>query len=94
MAMQTDVKSATVGTSSGTAVSGRVRVKSLVITSTATAGSVTLKDGGSSGVTMMVINTPAVAGLHNVLLPGEGIVFTTDVYVALSNATYATVMYG
>lgn len=94
MAMQTDVKSATVGTSSGTAVAHRTRIKSLVVTSTATAGSVTLKDGGASGATQMVINTPAVADMHNILLPGEGVLFETDVYVALSNVSYVTVVYG
>jgi hypothetical protein len=40
------------------------------------------------------VNTPAVAGLHNVLLPGEGVRFYTDVYVDVTNVASVTVFYG
>jgi hypothetical protein len=36
---------------------------------------------------------PAAAGTTNIVIPGEGILFETDVYVTLSSAT-ATVFYG
>ena len=56
-------------------------------------GTVTIKDGGSSGTTVWSFTAPAAAGSINILLPGEGILCVTDVYVALSSAT-ATVTYG
>tara|TARA_R110000772_G_scaffold66908_5_gene148812 strand:- start:8469 stop:8744 length:276 start_codon:yes stop_codon:yes gene_type:complete len=91
MAMQYDVKSVE-RTTSGTAFSGRVRVKGLVV-SFATGGTVELKDGGTSGTSLFKYTAPAVAGTTSILIPGEGILFETDVYVTLSSAT-ATVFYG
>lgn len=91
MAMQYDVKAAE-RTTSGTAYAAGTRVKGLVV-SFATGGTVELKDGGSSGVSRFKYTAPAAAGTTNILIPGEGIVFRTDVYVALSSAT-ATVFYG
>ena len=89
--MQTDVK-ASEKTSSDTVFSGRTRVRALTI-SFASGGTVTIKDGGASGTTVWSFTAPAAAGVVNVLLPGEGILCVTDVYVALSSAT-ATVVYG
>lgn len=91
--MQTDVKSVTV-TADGTAVSYRTRVKSLVITSTATAGSVVLKDGGAGGTALLTLNTPAAADFHNVLIPGQGVLFERDVYVDVTDVSSVTVFYG
>lgn len=90
--MQTDVKAKSLAVS-GTAYAERTRVKGLIITSSATAGGVVLKDGGSSGTTIMTIDTPAVGSVINVQIPGEGVLFSTDVYAALTNAT-VTVFYG
>lgn len=89
--MQTDVKAAE-KTSSGTVFSGRARVKALTI-AFASGGTVAIKNGGSSGTTVWSFTAPATAGAINVLLPGEGILCTTDVYAALSSAT-VTVIYG
>ena len=91
--MQTDVKAAS-NTASATFFAGPTRVKGIVVTTGATAGTLVVKDGGSSGTTKLTINTPAAAGLQNVLIPGEGVRFDTDVYVALTNVTAATVFYG
>lgn len=91
MGMQYDVQAAE-KTSSGTVFSGRARVKEITI-SYASGGTVTIKDGGSSGTTVWSFTAPAAAGSLNILLPGEGILCTTDIYVALSSAT-ATVVYG
>jgi hypothetical protein len=91
MGMQTDVK-ALEKTSSGTIFSGRARVKGVTI-AYASGGTVTIKDGGASGTTVWSFTAPAAAGSVNVLLPGEGILCVTDVYVALSSAT-ASVVYG
>jgi hypothetical protein len=90
--MQTDVKAVSLG-SSATAFSGRTRVRGLVVEPGASAGSVVLKDGGSSGTTVMTINTPTSGQVFNVIIPGEGVLFLTDVYATLSNAK-VTVFYG
>lgn len=93
MAMQTDVKSAYLAATGTAVASSRTRVKSVIIASTATAGSVILRDGGASGTSLLRIDTPAAALMMNVLLPGEGILFGTDVHGTLTNCT-ATVVYG
>ena len=101
MAMQTDVLASNVATSSGQLTDqaannlGRVRVKAVYIVPSAGAGSVTFKDGGSSGTVKMTINTLASSTAPDyVLLPGEGIVFQTDVYVAVSTVASVMVFYG
>ena len=91
MAMQYDVKAAE-RTTSGTAFAGPTRVKGLVV-SFATGGTVELKDGGTGGVSRFKYTAPAAAGTTNIVIPGEGIRFDTDVYVTLTSAT-ATVFYG
>ncbi len=93
MTMQTDVLSAT-ATADGTIVAGPARIKGILLTTTTSAGSVVLKDGGASGATKITINTPAVAEIFNSLLPAEGVRFTTDVYVDVTNVSSVTVFYG
>jgi hypothetical protein len=90
--MQTDVKAISLA-ASGSVFGSRTRVKGLVIEPGSTAGSVALLDGGSGGTTVMTINTPASGQVSNVLIPGEGVLFLTDVYASLSNAK-VTVFYG
>jgi hypothetical protein len=91
--MQTDVLSA-VATADGTMVSGRNRLKGVVLTATTTAGSVVFKDGGASGTARLTINTPAVADFHDIFIPGEGILFSTDIYVDVTNVSSVTIFYG
>jgi hypothetical protein len=93
MTMQTDVLSAT-ATADGTLVAGPARIKGILLTTTSSAGSVVLKDGGASGTTRLTLNTPAVAEMFNALLPGEGIRFTSNVYVDVTNVSSVTVFYG
>lgn len=93
MGAQTDVLSA-VATADGTMVSGRNRLKGVVMTATTTAGSVVFKDGGSSGTTRLTFNTPAVADFHDIIIPGEGVLFTTDIYVDVTNVSSVTIFYG
>ena len=91
--MQTDVKSA-VASADSVMVSGRNRLKGAVLTTTATAGSVVFKDGGASGTTLLTLNTPAVAAFHDIIIPGEGILFGTDIYVDVTNVSSVTIFYG
>ena len=92
MTMQTDVKATSLA-ASGSVFGGRTRVKGLVFTPGALAGSVVLKDGGASGTTVFTITTVANGQVANILIPGEGILFNTDVYATLTNAS-VTVFYG
>lgn len=93
--MQTDVKAKSL-TASGSVFGGPARVKGIVVTCASTASSLTLKDGGSSGTTVMTITTPAAAGIQNILIPGEGVKFDTSIYATFAdaNVTSTTVFYG
>ena len=92
--MQTDVKSAH-QEATGTAVSGRVRVKGYQCLSGGTAGDIIFRDGGATGPTLLQFNIPANTNnpFAN-LIPGEGILFTTDVHITLPTAAKITVFYG
>lgn len=101
MAMQTDIKASVALTSSNqftdqnTNNLGRTRVKAIYIVPSGTAGSVTLKDGGSGGATVVVVNTVASATQPTYMLfPDQGLLFETNVYGTLSNVGSAVVFYG
>jgi hypothetical protein len=93
MTMQTDVKAASL-TASGTAFAGRTRVRGIVISDTTTAGSLKLRDGGSGGTILFSLDTPNAALVSSILIPGEGVLFQTDVYVEISNLSSVVVFYG
>jgi hypothetical protein len=92
--MQTDVKSAHVE-ATGTVVSGRNRLKGYQCLSGGTAGDIIFRDGGASGTIRLQFNIPNNTNnpFAN-LIPGEGILFTTDVHVTLPTAAKVTVFYG
>jgi hypothetical protein len=93
MAMQYDVKNVHAN-ASGALVGYRTRIKGLVITSTGGgAGTMLLKDGGSGGTTLLEVDVPSTAAFHNVIIPGEGVLFETNVYATLTNC-YISVFYG
>jgi len=92
MAMQTDVKAKSLA-ASDSVYGDRTRVKSMVIEPGTLAGSVALRDGGATGTVVLTINTPANGQVVNVLIPGEGVLFSTNVYADLTNAK-VTVFYG
>jgi hypothetical protein len=93
MGMQYDVKNTHLN-ASGSLIGYPVRVKGMVITSTGVgAGSVLLKDGGSTGAVLIEVDTPSSAAFHNIVIPGEGVRFNTSVYATLSNC-YVSVFYG
>jgi hypothetical protein len=92
MAMQYDVNAAALADTESIAYPARL--KGLVISYTAGTGSVVLKDGGSSGATKFSFTAPATTnGAINILVPGEGIRFTTSIYASITGAT-VTVFYG
>jgi hypothetical protein len=93
MAMQYDVQASTIS-SSGSVYGARTRVKSIVITPTSTAGSVVLRDGGASGTSRITINTTTSTVPFTVMIPGEGVLFSSTVYGTLTNVAAITVFYG
>jgi hypothetical protein len=92
--MQTDVRSAHL-TASGTAFNGRTRLKSVSYRGNASDGYVRFRDGGSSGPILCELDVGTSDSFTiYVLIPGEGIVFQTSLYVDLSNVSATTVFYG
>jgi uncharacterized metal-binding protein len=98
--MQTDVLASGVRTTSGQLADqagnnlGRNRIKAIYIVPAAGAGSVVFKDGGASGTTRLTINTLAASTAPEyMLLPGEGIVFQTDIYVSVTTIGSVMVFY-
>lgn len=87
-----DVKS-NVATSNNTVVGSPARVKGIYYSGNASAGSITIKDGGSGGTTVISIATPA-NGYGNIKIPGDGVLCYSNVYIALVNVSSATVFYG
>ena len=101
MAMQTDVLASVPLTSTGQFTNqtpanlGRTRIKAVYIVPSATAGSVVFKDGGASGTTVLTLNTVASAAQPTyLLLPGEGVLCSTNVHGTVSNVTSTTIFYG
>jgi len=99
--MQTDVLVSQVLTADGqftdqaSATIGRARVKAVYMIPSATAGSVVFKNGGASGTTIMTLNTVASATQPTyVLFPGEGVLFSTNVYGDVTNIGSVTIFYG
>jgi len=95
--MQTDVK--TVHTeATATVVSYRTRVRGYHCISGTTAGDVIFRDGGSGGVILLQFNIGTGTQPITMLIPGEGILFSTNVHVTLPgtapNVAKLTVFYG
>ena len=102
MAMQTDVLASQPLVADGQMldqagnVIGRARVKAIrIIPTPSSAGSVVLKDGGASGNTKITVNVfPAATGPDYMLLPGEGLLFQTNIYADITTIASVTVIYG
>jgi len=94
---QTDVKSAHLS-AAGTFFNGPTRLKGLIICPAAsTAATVQFKDGGSSGTVLLEIDIASNTNPNTYTfdIPGEGIKFSTTLYLALSaSVTGVTVFYG
>ncbi len=100
MAMQTDVLASAVRTTDGLLADqagntlGRNRVKAIYIVPAAGAGSVVFKDGGASGAVKATINTLASSSAPDYLiLPGEGLLFQTNIYVDVTDIASVMVFY-
>ena len=96
MSMQYDVKSAHLN-ASGSVYASRTRVKGFSICANAgTAGTLILKDGGSGGTALLEVDIPANSNPNSfyTLIPGEGILFSTNVYATVTGLSSVTVYYG
>ncbi len=91
--MQTDVK-AVHAEATGTIVSGRTRLKGYQAISGGTAGDIIYRDGGASGPIKLQFNISTGTQPIGLAIPGEGILFTTDVHLTLPTAAKATTFYG
>ena len=90
---QTDVKAQHVE-ATGTVVSNRTRVKGYQCISGGTAGDVIFRDGGSSGTIRLQFNIGTGTQPIGLSIPGEGILFNTDVHVTLPTSAKITAFYG
>jgi hypothetical protein len=93
MSVQTNVSSA-VAVAAGTMFAGRTRLKSLVLTTSAVAGSVVFRDGGAAGTILLTVNTHAGVGITDVQIPGDGVLFSTSLYVVPTNVASVTIFHG
>lgn len=95
--MQTDVKSTRTGgaQTNQALITGRTRIKSLVITGGAGAGTARFLDA-SGGNVLLEIDTTTNTNTANVLLPGEGVLFPQGVWytATLVAPVGVTVIYG
>ena len=99
--MQTDILASRPRTTDGQLLDqagneiGRTRIKAFLIIPTAAAGSVVFKDGGASGSTKMTVNSLANSTNSDyIILPGEGILFQTNIYVDVTDIASVMVWYG
>lgn len=80
-------------TTSASLVATPCRVRGILVRAASSAGTLVLKDGGSSGTARITINTPAAVGDVYIPVPGSGVVFSTDVYATLTTADGVTIFY-
>ena len=98
--MQTDVKSAhssaSVASGGELVVSGRYRLKSIIIAGGVGAGTITFRDGSATGPSLIVLDTGTNSNLTNVILPGQGILFNLGMFYVPSTVAPlgVTVIYG
>lgn len=99
--MQTDILASAVRTTDGVLNDqagnpiGRCRVKGIYIVPAAGAGSVVFHDGTTSGAaTKITLNTLAAStAVDFTLMPGEGLLFQTGIYVNITDVASVMVLY-
>lgn len=93
--MQYDVKSVHLD-ADGQAVGYRTRVKAIYGVADTGLGSVKFYDGtDNTGELLIEIDTPVGTGNNfYMMIPGEGVLFRTGVYVDVTDITGVTIFYG
>jgi hypothetical protein len=90
--MDTDVRSKNLTATGAMGTNGRCRIKAIYFAPTATAGSVSIKDGGSSGTEIIKVDTNSGSTTY-MLLPSAGVLSLGDPYVTLTTTTSVTIFY-
>lgn len=97
MAMQTDIKSTHLS-AAGQVFNGRTRLKGFSICPAAsTAATIQFRDGSATGTILCEIDVASNTNPNSfyVLVPGEGILFSTTIHLTLSAAVSGvTAFYG
>lgn len=78
----------------GTIYSGATNLGGYQIKPGGTAGAIEFYDGGASGTKLMEIDITTNTAIISTLLPGNGIRFTTDIYVVLPTGAAITIFCG
>jgi len=98
MAMQFDVKSKHLN-AAGSIYADRARLKGIVVApAISTAATFEIRDGGATGEILYQMDIPVNSNPNtfDVLIPGEGILFRTNIYLTFSvgSVTGVTAFYG
>jgi hypothetical protein len=93
--MQTDVLATHID-ASGVIFAGPTRVKGYSLAPGGTAGEIIFYDNPSagSGTVRLILNIQVNQALDSLAIPGEGIRFSTGVYVSMPANAHLTVYYG
>jgi hypothetical protein len=86
------IRSAQAG-ATGTLVSGPGRLLHVHIVAAGTAGTAEFKNDGAAGASKLLVDTPPAVGPVEVPVPGGGILFSTDIHLTLTTATFVTIIY-
>lgn len=93
MTTASDVLAARVA-ATGTVAAGRQRLKGYCVAPGGTAGSIVFRDGGAGGTTRVSIDITTNTATFQSLIPGDGVLFKTDIHVTLPAAAVITAFYG
>jgi len=93
MAMQTDVKSTHLNTS-GVIFEGRARIKGMVMCANASVKGTLVISNGTTEVIEVDVPSNSNPNSFNVVIPGEGVLCTANVYATMTNLASITVFYG
>lgn len=78
----------------GTIYSGAANIGGYQIKPGGTAGAIEFYDGGASGTKLIEIDITTNTAIISTLLPGNGIRFSTDIYVVLPTNAAITIFCG
>ena len=78
----------------GTIYAGPTNLGGYQVKPGGTAGSIFLRDGGASGTVMMELDITTNTAVIATLLPGNGMRFSTDIYVTLPTGAALTIFCG
>ena len=93
MAGFTTISSTQITNTGGSVFAGSARVKSIWVAHSATAGTVVLRDGGSTGTVRCTLNTAAVIGEYQSDIPEPGIRCDNPHITIGGGVSFVTVFY-